>query len=132
MSIESIDMVEKRYKEFTESNDKVQALARFMSATRNAFYELAYTLSDEEKIRAMEFYQNEKGIVANLICSLSNDELKMAAIRRFGIVDKFYIQVILKTLNSYENKVTLVKEFDLYDYCGDLINLDVNSNNKKL
>lgn len=80
----------------------------------------------------MEFYESDKDIITNLIFKLSNDEIKMSAIRRFEITNQFQVQVIVRTLSDYENKVALIREFDLYDYCGDIINLDPNSNNKKL
>ena len=132
MNVDNIEMLIKKYQEVTESSDKAKSLVEFMILAKNVFYELVDTLSDEEKLKVIEFYESDKDIITNLICKLSNDEIKMSAIRSFEITNQFQVQVIVRTLSDYENKVALIKEFDLYDYCNDIINLDQNSNNKKL
>ena len=76
----SMDTIKERYDEFSKSDDKVKSLVKFMMSARNTFYELAFTLSDEDKIKVMEFYYEEKATITNLICKLSTDELKISVL----------------------------------------------------
>lgn len=126
----SIQKVNELYNSFGNGSDKIQSLIDFNRAAMNTFYEMAFSLTDQEKITLMTKYSFDTNIVTNLICSLSNDELKLQAIKGFKIIDGFQLQAIVRTLSNYQMQMDIIKEFSLENYCGDIIakgNQDTNT-----